>query len=294
MHDSQAIELEGASAVVADRLSIELLRRRLTTEVVGHHVYVFGTVDSTNRALHSLADRGVGEGTVVLAERQTAGRGRHGHPWFSPEAANLYVSALFRPRLALRELPTFAPIASLALAEAVWCEGAPARIQWPNDVVVGGRKVGGVPVETAAAGDRVTRVILGIGVNLNVERAALEAALGGAAAAAASLREVLGREIDRNAFAAALLNRLDKWHRTLLTRGPAAVLAAWQARDVLRGRRLEVRAETGVWTGRGRGIDGDGSLLVEDDAGNTHRLLTGGVRLLETEPEEVHPWPSAS
>ena len=294
MPERQATGVEGASVAALDRLNIERLRRHLTTEVVGHHVYVFGTVDSTNRVLHSLADRGAREGTVVLAERQTAGRGRHGHAWFSPEAANLYASVLFRPGLALRELPTFAPIASLALAEAVWCEGAPARIQWPNDVVVGGRKVGGVLVETAAAGDRVTHVILGIGVNLNVERTTLEAALGGAAAGAGSLRESLGREIDRNIFAAALLNRLDKWQRTFVTRGPAAVLAAWQARDVLRGRRLEVRTETEVWTGRGRGIDGDGSLLVEDDAGRTHRVLTGGVRLLETEPQEVHSWPSAS
>jgi BirA family biotin operon repressor/biotin-[acetyl-CoA-carboxylase] ligase len=123
----------------SDRLSLERLRRHLTTEVVGHHVYIFGTVDSTNHVLAGLADRGAAEGTVVLAEAQTAGRGRHGTPWFSPEGANLYVSVLFRPGLAPRELPLFAPIASLALAETVWLEGAPARIKWPNDVVVRGR-----------------------------------------------------------------------------------------------------------------------------------------------------------
>jgi BirA family biotin operon repressor/biotin-[acetyl-CoA-carboxylase] ligase len=294
MHESGTIEAEGVSVPATDRLNIELLRRRLTTDVVGHHVYIFGTVDSTNRVLHTLAARGVGEGTVVLAERQTAGRGRHGHAWFSPEAANLYVSVLFRPRLAPRELPTFAPIASLALAEAVWCEGAPARIQWPNDVVVDGRKVGGVLVETVAAADRLTHVVLGIGVNLNVERAELDAALGPLAASAGSLREIVGREVDRNAFAASLLNRLDKWHRTFLTRGPAAVLAAWRGRDTLRGRRLEVRTETEHWTAWGRGIDADGALLVEDDGGRTHRVLSGGVRLLDRAPEEVLPWPSAS
>ena len=75
----------------SDRLSLERLRRHLTTEVVGHHVYIFGTVDSTNHVLAGLADRGAAEGTVVLAEAQTAGRGRHGTPWFSPEGANLYV-----------------------------------------------------------------------------------------------------------------------------------------------------------------------------------------------------------
>jgi BirA family biotin operon repressor/biotin-[acetyl-CoA-carboxylase] ligase len=294
MEHSGTIEPGRANAPATDRLNVELLRRRLTTDVVGHHVYILGTVDSTNRVLHTLAARGVGEGTVVLAERQTAGRGRHGHAWFSPEATNLYVSVLFRPRLAPRELPTFAPIASLALAEAVWCEGAPARIQWPHDVVVDGRKVGGVLVETVAAGDRLSYVVLGIGVNLNVERAELDTALGPLAATAGSLREIVGRDVDRNAFAASFLNRLDKWHRTFLTRGPAAVVAAWRGRDTLRGRRLEVRTETESWTGSGRGIDADGALLVEGDDGRTRRVLSAGVRPLDRAPEEELPWPSAS
>src|SRR5262249_4706699 len=99
-----------------DRLTLEGLRRHLTTDIVGHHVYLFRTVDSTNRALARLADRGASEGTVLLAEEQTAGRGRHGSAWFSPEAANLYVSVLFHPRIAPRQLPQFAPIGSLALA----------------------------------------------------------------------------------------------------------------------------------------------------------------------------------
>src|SRR6185503_16848335 len=161
-----------------DRLSLEQLRRHLDTEVVGHHVYVFNSVDSTNRVLARLADRGATEGTVVLAEAQTAGRGRHGSAWFSPEAANIYVSVLFHPRIAPRELPMFAPIASLALAEAVWLEGAPTRIKWPNDVVVGDRKLGGVLVEAPVISGRLAYVILGIGVNLNVQGSELTTALG--------------------------------------------------------------------------------------------------------------------
>jgi BirA family biotin operon repressor/biotin-[acetyl-CoA-carboxylase] ligase len=159
-----------------DRLNLEQLRRHMTTDVVGHHVHIFGTVDSTNRVLARLADRGAAEGTVVLAEAQTAGRGRHGSAWLSPEAANLYASVLFRPSIAPRELPLFAPIASLALAETVWLEGVPARIKWPNDVVVRGRKLGGILVHAPVIGERVAHVILGIGVNLNVEPAELAAA----------------------------------------------------------------------------------------------------------------------
>jgi BirA family biotin operon repressor/biotin-[acetyl-CoA-carboxylase] ligase len=269
-----------------DRLSLERLRRHLTTEVVGHHVYIFASVDSTNRALARLADRGATEGTVVLAEAQTAGRGRHGSEWFSPEGANLYASVLFHPRIAPRELPLFAPIASLALAETVWLEGAPARIKWPNDVVVRGRKLGGVLVEAPVISGRLAYVILGIGVNLNVHAAELTTALGDNAEGAVSLHEVLGREVDRNVFAAALLSRLEKWHHTFSTRGPDAVRAAWLARDALRGRRLEARTEGAVCEGWCRGIDSDGSLILEDDAGQSRHIFAGAVRVLDHQPGE--------
>jgi BirA family biotin operon repressor/biotin-[acetyl-CoA-carboxylase] ligase len=265
----------------SDRLSLERLRRHLTTEVVGHHVYIFATVDSTNHVLAELADRGAAEGTVVLAEAQTAGRGRHGTPWFSPDGSNLYVSVLFRPRLAPRELPLFVPIASLALAETVWLEGAPARIKWPNDVVVGTRKLGGVLVEAPVIGDRVQHVILGIGINLNVHPAELAAALGSPAEGAVTLREAVGRDVDRNVFAAALLGRLEKWHQTFVTRGPDAVRLAWQARDVLRGHRLEARAGDAVCEGRCRGIDADGRLVIEDDAGQARVIIAGAIRVLD-------------
>jgi BirA family transcriptional regulator, biotin operon repressor / biotin---[acetyl-CoA-carboxylase] ligase len=269
-----------------DRLSLEQLRRHLTTEVVGHHVYVFDRVDSTNRALARLADRGATEGTVVLAEAQTAGHGRHGSEWFSPEGANLYVSVLFHPRIAPRELPRFAPIASLALAEAVWLEGAPASIKWPNDVVVSGRKLGGVLVEAPVISGRLAYVILGIGVNLNVHAAELTASLGDNAEGAVALHDVLRREVDRNLFAASLLNRLEKWHHTFLTRGPDAVRAAWLARDALHGRRVRAQTEGTTFEGWCRGIGSDGSLILEDDDGQTRHIFAGAVRLLDNKPGE--------
>ena len=266
---------------MCDRLTLRALRRHLTTDVVGHHVYVFDTVTSTNRVLADLAEQGAAEGTVVLAEAQTAGRGRHGSDWFSPEAANLYVSILFRPRIAPHDLPLFAPIASLALAEATWLESAPALIKWPNDVVVDGRKLGGVLVEAPIVGDRLAYVVLGIGVNLNVERAELIEALGPLAQDAVSLHEIVGHDVDRDLFTAELLNRLEKWHHTFLTRGPAAILNAWQARDALKGHRVEVNTAGRVCQGRCRGIQPDGSLLVQEDSGQARHVVAGAVRMLD-------------
>ena len=222
-----------------DQLSISRLRRHLDTEVVGHHIYLLGTVESTNTVLRRLAEAGADEGTVVLAEAQTAGRSRSGARWFSPDSANLYVSVLFRPDLSARDVALFAPIASLAMAEAVEAEDLDAEIRWPNDVVVHGRKVAGTRVECATADDRVSHVILGVGANLNVSRAELEGALGPEhAAVATSVSELTGAPVDRNAFTARFLGLLEKWQRVFVTEGPEIVLAAWRGRGALRDRAL--------------------------------------------------------
>jgi BirA family biotin operon repressor/biotin-[acetyl-CoA-carboxylase] ligase len=268
-----------------DVLSPALMRPHLTAEVVGRHIYLFGTVDSTNTALRRLAAHGAADGTAVFAEEQTAGRGRSGVRWFSPAGVNLYVSVLFRPDLTPRDMARFGAIASLALCEAIDAEGAEAGIKWPNDVVVDGRKVGGALVEYTTVGGRVSSVILGIGVNLNVTRAELTTALGADAEAATSVSEVVGTEVDRNRFAARLLDRLEAWQGIFLAKGPAAVTAAWQARDALRGRALEIRTGTAAWQGRGRGIDSDGCLVVDDAQGCTRRVTSGAIRLLRREED---------
>jgi BirA family biotin operon repressor/biotin-[acetyl-CoA-carboxylase] ligase len=221
-----------------DHLSIPRLRRHLDTDVVGRHIYLLGTVDSTNTVLRRLAEHGAAEGTVVLAEAQTAGRGRAGTRWFSPDCANLYVSVLFRPALAARDVALFAPIASLAMAETIEAEDLPAEIRWPNDVVVDGRTLAATRVECATTEDRVTHVILGVGANLNVTRAELDRALGADAAAVASVSELVGSPVDRNAFTARFLARLETWHRVFTIEGPEVVLAAWRARGALRDRPL--------------------------------------------------------
>src|SRR5215475_4730395 len=151
-------------ALREDGLRIEMIRRQLRSELFCRHMYLFGEVSSTNDVLRDLAKKGAPEGTVVFAEAQRAGRGREGKPWFSPPGLNLYMSVLLRPAIRSREMPVFAFISSLALTDAIWAEGVPAAIKWPNDVVVGHKKVGGVLVDFAATGDRVDYVIIGLGV----------------------------------------------------------------------------------------------------------------------------------
>lgn len=254
-------------ASVASPLSVEAIRRALTTERIGRETYLFGEVGSTNAVLRHLAQTGAADGTVVLADTQTVGRGRLGKPWFSPPALNLYASVLLRPAIVPSAVPAFSIIASLAVVDVVTAEGLPATVKWPNDVLVGRRKVAGTLVGYAIEGDRTQYVILGVGVNLNVDRATLATGLGSAATDAGSLREAAMRPIDRNAFAARFLNALETWDGRYRARGSAPVLEAWRQRDGLAGHRVRIRESQGDWVARAAGIDGDGRLLVDDGTG---------------------------
>jgi BirA family biotin operon repressor/biotin-[acetyl-CoA-carboxylase] ligase len=244
-------------------------------------MYLFDEVDSTNARLKSLARGGAREGTVLLAERQTAGRGRHGQAWFSPSGVNLYASVLFRPRLHPRELGAFSLLAALALADAIKEFGADPCIKWPNDVLIDGKKVGAALLESAVRGDEVDYVILGTGVNLNVDPSELRAALGRGGGFATSLAAVVGHEIDRNAFAAAYLNHLDRWAYVWEMHGTSAIVAAWRRREILGGRRVQVRGTDAAYEGRVLGVDDHGSLWVRETLGRRHALTGEEVRILD-------------
>jgi len=267
--------------IATDALSIEAIRPRLKTSVVGRHLFLFGEVESTNAVLRHLARSGATEGTVVLAEGQRQGRGRLGQEWFSPSGLNLYASVLFRERLTLRAAPVFSFIASLAVADAVKELGLHPAIKWPNDVLVDGKKVGGSLQECAARGLVVDFLVLGVGVNLNVEPASLRVALGEAGAGATSLSAVAGHEIDRNAFAASYLNHLDTWALRHWKEGAAVVLAAWRDRDILTGRRVNVRGNGAGFDGRVQGVNDDGQIIVQDSLGGRHVILTEEIRPLD-------------
>ncbi|MFQ5899010.1 MAG: biotin--[acetyl-CoA-carboxylase] ligase [Candidatus Methylomirabilia bacterium] len=268
-------------AFKTNALSIDRIRRDLSTNKVGCHLYLFEEVPSTSEVLRTPAKAGALEGTVVLAESQTAGRGRLGKVWYSPPEMNLYASVLFRPSITPQEVPGFSFLAGVALADAVKEEGVEPAIKWPNDILVGRRKVAGTLVECATVSDRVEYVILGVGVNLNVGREALLHVLGEAGKAATSLSAVTGREINRNAFAARFLTLLDEWYEIYLARGARVLLDAWRDRDIVTGRRVVVLGERERYEGKALGVGANGYLMVEDPRGSVRQVVTGEVRLLD-------------
>lgn len=260
------------------KLDIDTIKKHLDSRDE-RDIRLVDTVASTNAVLRDLARTGAPEGTVVIADAQTAGHGRFAKPWFSPPGVNIYASVLYRPAIAPREVGGFSFVASLAVSDAILAEGLRSTIKWPNDVLVGGKKVAGTLVEFAVQDGLVEYVILGLGVNVNVSRKALRGALGTSGLAADSLREIAGHDLDRNVLAGRILNALDRWVKTYRTGGLDPVLSAWRDQDILTGRRVEVRNEGPSWLGRVLGVDREGHLVLRDPRGKQRRVLAGEVRL---------------
>ncbi len=231
-------------------------------------------LDSTQGLARELARAGAGEGTTVIAERQTAGRGRLGRQWHSPAGANLYCSVVLRPAVPLAAVPSLALVAGLAVADAIRdVTGLGAALKWPNDVQLDGRKVAGVLMELDAEPERVHVVIAGIGVNLN-----LEAFPPDLAATATSLRIARGAPVDRAAFAARLLAALEGRYTRFLAAGFAAMRSEWEACSALTGKEVRVTAPEGEVAGRVLGVDDDGALRLAGPQGEM-RVVAGEVTL---------------
>ena len=202
-----------------DGLDVAAIRRGLVAERIGTHLYVFGEVPSTNDALRDLAHAGAREGTVVLAEAERARV-----PATAP--TDLFVSVLFRPAIAVAGAPVFSFMSALALTDAMWTLGAAATVEAPNAMVIGGRRIATSHLDVVTAEDRVAHVVIGVAVNANAGRETL-------AASDTSLREHLGRPIDRNSLAADYLNRLEAWTGRYRAQGPQVIVTAWNERDML-------------------------------------------------------------
>ena len=249
---------------------MQRLRPRPGTGPLGGPLVHMSTAGSTNDHARRLALAGAPHGTVVVAEQQTAGRGRQGRVWSAPTGRALTLSALVRlPAARLEPLPLAVALAVCEACEAVAPVGC--RIKWPNDVWIDGRKVAGVLIEGRPLDGWA---VIGIGLNVNTAQDEFPEELRGSAV---SLRIAAGRQIERDAALDALLTRLADWVARL--DDPVAVAAAFRERDVLHGERIAWGAGDARREGEARGIDDDGALVVFTDAGERVRLDAGEVHL---------------
>ncbi len=270
-------------AAAPDRLYAEALEPHLHTKWLARRFVWLDTTDSTNRVAADLAREGAEHGTTVVAEGQSAGRGRLGRSFFSPPYTNLYTSIVLRPLLDTARAPTTILAAAIAVADTVAAfAGEPdaVEIKWPNDVLLGGLKTSGILMEISAEATRVRHLILGIGVNLNVARESFPEEFRALATSLASHR---GAPVDRVAFAARLYDNLEAVLDVHAEGGFEALRPRFEARFRMCGRKIRVldaiAGDTAALEGTATGIDIDGALLVTRSDGTQERVVAGDVTI---------------
>jgi BirA family biotin operon repressor/biotin-[acetyl-CoA-carboxylase] ligase len=264
---------------VPDLLRIEEVRDGLTTRVLGRmEVRHFRETDSTNTRARELAQRGAPEGTLVVAEGQTGGRGRRERNWFSPPFLGIYASVVLRPAIPAGEAPRLALLAAVAAAEAVREEtGLDAAIKWPNDILAGGRKIAGILLEMATDMDAVDYVVVGTGINVNIPAEGFPEEL---RSLATSVLAETGCPVPRLRLLRRLLGSLESWYDRFRADGFAPVLERWKSLSGIAGRRVVVHVPGRDLAGVVADVDENGFLLLRDDEGRERRIFSGDVTLL--------------
>lgn len=242
-------------------------------------IHCLAETGSTNQDLRQRAEQGAAEGTVLVADRQSAGRGRLGRRWESPAGVNLYSSILLRPHIPPQQAPQLTFLSAVATAEAlIETFQLPVRVKWPNDLLVGGRKIAGMLNEMSAESEQVHFVLLGIGVNLNMTAKQFPEDL---RYPATSVLIELGRPVERLAFIRNLLQRIDALYRTYHEEGFWAIRRRWEGLSDLLDCTVEVDLNPGKRVGTAIGLDDDGALRLQLEDGQIERILAGDVRVVE-------------
>jgi BirA family biotin operon repressor/biotin-[acetyl-CoA-carboxylase] ligase len=266
---------------MGDRLSADRIRDHLDARWLGRELCCHDSVDSTNLVARELARAGAGHGTVVSAESQSQGRGRLGRSWVSPAHKNLYLSIVLRSDFPADRLPQIGLTAGVAACDTLR-EWQPATLKWPNDVLIGGRKVCGILAEMEGAAGSQT-VILGIGVNVNADGNDFPPELRDKAS---SLLLEGGTPVDRAQVAGRLLTHLETWYETWSQVGFAPIAAAWRDRSGLIGQMIHVAEPGKEIAGQVVGLDEDGSLRIGLANGEEHRIVAGDVTVIGGYPKE--------
>lgn len=250
------------------------LESRMQTKWAGHPVTFYSQINSTNLQAKLDAENGAEQGALVVADMQTAGRGRRGRSWCSPAGTNVYFTLLLKPEYAADKASAVTLVMAMAVVEGIreTC-GVEAGVKWPNDIVIGGKKVCGMLTEMSVERDYIHYVVIGVGVNVGLQEFAPEIA-----ATATSLQQECDRKVPRAALTANIMKAFEKYYQTFLeTLDMSGLLEDYNRLLVNRGKEVRVLDPKGEFTGISRGINRLGELLVERSDGNVEPVYAGEV-----------------
>lgn len=247
-------------------------------QVVGRELHCYDSVVSTNTVAAELAGAGSAEGTVVIADTQTGGRGRRGRAWRSPPGKNLYMSVLLRPDLSPRDASVLTLATAVAACAALRrATPLPVSIKWPNDLMVKGKKLGGILTEIRADMDRIFHAVVGIGININLTADDLPEDI---KLTATSVLIETGTWRQRTPVAAEVLKELDRLYALLAAGERAAIIAAWRQLSDTLGRTVRAVLSDEAVTGIAEDIDDEGTLVIREESGAVRRISAGDITIL--------------
>lgn len=261
-----------------DALLPDEIASGLKTHVMGRRILYETETLSTQALAKSLAARGADEGTIVVAETQSGGRGRVGRPWSSPRGG-IYFSVILRPDIKPGETLRLPLVAGVAVAQAIKRETTlDPRLKWPNDILIDGKKVGGILTEMSAETDRLDWVIIGIGLNVNTPRGSFPHDV---EEVATSLFETGGKEIPRVRLLQDILTEFESLYGNLSRDGFEPLRRRWKAMSNTIGANVIVIMPTGQVKGLATDIDSDGALILDKGNGDIERIVAGSIKLRE-------------
>lgn len=277
-YEFEAVSRKGYRLVFApDKLEEGDVLEGLQTKSFGRHLNLMEVTSSTQEAARLLAEEGAPEGTLVIAEEQTGGRGRQGKRWYSPARKGIWMSLLLRPQRPLSFAPQLTLLTAVAVCRAIRkVTGVDAGIKWPNDLLVQGKKICGILIESVGEDERIKYCIAGIGIDVNVELEELPTELH---TVATSLKIESGQTQSRATLISAVMNELEQLYNLYEEEGFAPIGHLWEALSVTLGKRVTVKTPRGETEGTAEALDESGALVLLDDKGNHITIFSGDVQL---------------
>ncbi len=259
---------------IPDRLTEIELKWGLKTDIIARKIYSYKETSSTNDAAHNLAAGGEKEGSVVVAESQTAGRGRMGRSWVSPKSKGAYFSVILRPDISPKEVSSITLFSALSVAKTIKeMAGLAAFIKWPNDVFINNKKICGILTEMNAETDKINFVIIGIGVNINTKEELLPKG-------ATSIMEARGAEISRLELVKGIFKNMDKYYKLFKNGQIAEIIKEYKEFSNFLGKRVQVTYHNAKLEGYAIDVDREGALILRMDSGLNERVMAGDVTML--------------
>lgn len=260
-----------------DLLLPQEIKNRLFTTYIGRKIYYFPELESTNiiakeKATHK--EEGVNEGTIVIAERQSAGKGRLGRNWFSP-AGGIWLSMILYPQLSPSYIPRITLMTAVAVVKAIErCTKIKTQIKWPNDILINEKKVCGILTEMSAELDLINWVVVGIGVNVNIKQQEFPENI---RERTTSLKEALRKEISRVRLVQMFLKEFERYYELLKKREISLILKEWKSYSHTLGKKIRVDMGERIITGEAVDINEEGALILKKEDGELVEIISGTI-----------------